>query len=139
MKNRGAAFGILVTTDFGAVPSLVAPYGDDKLIVRVPVLEDAGFDMLSLSAALEMGRWKAIMSRTAPGNQMDVNRVNAHVEGAIQVLNRFSEMKRKMTALKGQVDSIGDYADDIRRDLAGELQSLRSVVAQDTGAVQKVA
>ena len=59
MKNRGAVFGISVTTDPRVVSQSITPYGDDKLIVRVPALPEAdGWDFSALAVAIECARWK---------------------------------------------------------------------------------
>jgi thiamine biosynthesis protein ThiC len=81
-----------------------------------------------------MARWKSIMGRARSEQHMDLDRINAHVGSAINVLNRFAELKKKLTATKTQIDTIADYGEDIRRDLARELQALRQAVVEETAA-----
>ena len=134
MKNRGAAFGISVVNDPSAITAAIVPYGDDKLLVRVSLNANDEYDMLALCVALEMARWKSIMGRARNEQHMDLDRINAHVSSAINVLNRFAELKKKLTATKTQIDTIADYGEDIRRDLARELQALRQAVVEETVA-----
>jgi hypothetical protein len=57
-----------------------------------------------VAVALEMALWKAIMSRVAPTEQMDLNRINAHIAAAFSIVKRFTDAKRKMTSVKTAVD-----------------------------------
>ena len=133
MSNRGAAFGIGVTTnpDITRGSSLIVPVGDDKLIICAPHAGDGEFELLGVSLGLEMARWKAIMSRVAPTQQMDLNRINAHVSAAFSIMKRFTEAKRKMTSVKTAVDDTWTYLDEIRVDLQAELGNLRVAIAEE--------
>jgi hypothetical protein len=129
MKNRGALFGISVVTDPSAITQAIVPYGDDKLLVRVPSLPDSdGWDLLPLAVALEGARWKAVMARACAA-ELDVNRIKADVESAFQIVNRVSEVKKRVTASKTHLDGISEYIDDFRRDLTTVLQRLRDSVS----------
>jgi hypothetical protein len=130
MKNRGAAFGIAVTANEVAGTHSIVPFGDDKLLVRCSLLEgDEGWDMLALGVALECARWKAIMARVAIG-KVDVKRVRADVDTAFQVMNRFTEMKKRVSMGKTHLDGIAEYLDDLRRDLTTVLQRLRETAME---------
>ena len=132
MKNRGALFGISVITDPSAITQAIVPYGDDKLLVRVSSLPDAeGWDMLALTVALEGARWKAIMSRST-GGQLDINRIKADLDAAFHIMNRVSEVKKRITSGKTHLDGIAEYVDDLRRDLVTVLQRLRDTVTAPT-------
>ena len=133
MSNRGAAFGIGVTTnpEISKGSSLILPVGDNKLIVCAPQIGDDEFELLGVAVALEMARWKSIMSRVEPTEQMDLNRINAHVEVAFSVLSRFTAAKRKMASVKTSVDDASTYLDEIRTDLEKELRNLRSAIAEE--------
>jgi hypothetical protein len=133
MSNRGAVFGIGVTTnpDITRGSSLIIPVGDDKLVVCAPPVGDEEFELLGVSLGLEMGRWKAIMGRLAPTQHMDLNRINANVSAAFNVMKRFTEAKRKMTSVKTAVDETCEYIDAIRSDLQKELGNLRTAIAEE--------
>lgn len=131
MKNRGAAFGISVVNDPSTITAAIVPYGDDKLLVRVSQTADDEYEMLPLCVALEMARWKAILGRANGDRKMDLDRITAHVTSAINVLNRFVDLKKKLTATKTHIDTIVECSDDIRRDLARELQALRNAVIDE--------
>jgi hypothetical protein len=129
MKNRCAAFGISVVTDHNTLSQSIIPFGDDKLIVRVPPLLDGnGWDFTALAVALEGARWKTIMGRTTAGT-LDVKRVKGEVDAAFVITNRFIEAKKKITASKTYLDGISEYLDDLRRDLQATLQRIRDAVA----------
>jgi hypothetical protein len=129
VKNRGALFGISVVTDPSPITQAIVPFGDDKMLVRVSTLADGdGWDMLALTVALEGARWKAIMARATTG-ELDVKRIQADIEAAIQIVNRVTEVKKRITAGKTHLDGIGEYIDDMRRDLVAVLQRLRNSVA----------
>jgi hypothetical protein len=139
MKNRGALFGITVVTDPSAIAQAIVPFGDDKLLVRVSPLPDGdGWDMLPLTVALEGARWKATMKRAA-GGQLDVNRIKADVDAAFQIVNRITEVKKRITAGKTHLDGIADYIDDLRRDLLTVLQRVHETVAVGAATQPKVA
>ncbi len=133
MTNRGAVFGIGVSTnvDITRGSSLIVPIGDDKLIVCAPQVGEDEFELLGVAVALEMARWKAILSRVTPTDQMDLNRINAHVTAAFSIVKRFSEAKRKMTSVKTAVDDAWTYVDAIRSDLQVELRNLRTALAEE--------
>ncbi len=138
MKNRGALFGISVVTDPSAITQAIVPYGDDKLLVRVSSLPDGtGWDMLALSVALEGARWKTIMGRSTRG-ELDVAKIKADVDAAFQIMNRVSEVKKRITAGKTDLDGIAEYIDDLRRDLITVLQRLNAAVSEPI-ATPKVA
>ncbi len=113
--------------------SLITPVGDDKLIIRTPQVADGEFELLAVSLALEMARWKAIMGRIAPTRSMDVNRINKHVTTALAVINRFSEAKKKITSVKTALDDTATYLDAIRADVHSELKNLRTAIAEEVG------
>lgn len=130
MKNRGAVFGISVVTDPSTITQAITPYGDDKLLVRIPALvEGDGWDFTALSVALEGARWKVIMGRVTAGS-LDVKRIEADIEAAFAIANRFIEAKKKITAGKTHLDAISEYLDEIRRDLVTVLQRVRDTVAE---------
>jgi hypothetical protein len=130
MKNRGAAFGIAVVTDENAIAQAIYPWGDDKLIVRVPaLLDDDGWDFAALSVALEGARWKAIMGRMTAGS-LDVNRIKADITDAFAIANRFAEVKKRITAGKGHLDAIAEYLGDIKRDLVTVLHRIDDTVSE---------
>jgi hypothetical protein len=130
MKNRGAAFGITVITDPSAITQTIMPYGDDKLLVRVSALQEGdGWDMLALSVALEGARWKVMMGRSSAGT-IDVKRIKSDVEAAFQIVNRVTEIKKRITAGKTHLDGIHEYVDELRRDLTVVLQRLQETVAE---------
>ena len=129
MKNRCAAFGISVVTDPGATAQSILPFGDDKLLVRVPALDGNGWDFTALAVALEGARWKTIMGRADSGT-LDMKRVKADIDSAFVVTNRFIEAKKKITAGKNHLDNISEYLDDTRRDLQTILQRLRDTVLE---------
>jgi len=135
MSNRGAVFGIGITTNMAIAlgSSLITPVGDDKLIIRTPQVADGEFELLAVSLALEMARWKAIMGRIAPTRSMDVNRINKHVTTALAVINRFSEAKKKITSVKTALDDTATYLDAIRADVHSELKNLRTAIAEEVG------
>ena len=130
MKNRGAAFGIAVVTDENGIAQAIYPWGDDKLIVRVPALvDDDGWDFTALSVALEGARWKAIMGRMTAGS-LDVNRIKAEITDAFAIANRFAEVKKRITAGKGHLDAIAEYLGDIKRDLLAVLHRIDETVSE---------
>jgi hypothetical protein len=130
MKNRGAVFGISVVTDPSPIAQAITPYGDDKLLVRVPALPDGdGWDFTALGIAVEGSRWKAIMGRIA-GGTLDVNRIKGDIEAAFMIANRFTEAKRKITAGKTLLDGVSEYLDEIRRDLVTVLRRIREAVSE---------
>lgn len=133
MSNRGAVFGIGVTTnpDITRGTSLIVPVGDDKLIICAPQVGDEEFELLGVSLGLDMARWKAIMSRVAPTQTMDLNRINAHVSAAFIVIRRFTEAKKKMTSAKTAVEETWSYIDEIRADVLKELTNLRAAIAEE--------
>jgi hypothetical protein len=134
MKNRGAVFGISVITDPSTITQSIVSYGDDKLLVRVSALADGdGWDMLALSVALAGARWKALLTRAIAG-QFDTARVKSDLEAAFAILNRISEVKKRITAGKTHLDGIAEYVDDLRRDLATVLQRLRDAVSDKKAA-----
>lgn len=130
MKNRGATFGIALSTDPNAVGPAIHPYGDDKLIVRVSALADGdGWDFTALSVALDCARWKAIMVRQTAGS-LDVNRIKADITEAFAIANKFAEVKRKITAGKAHLDGIEEYLADIKRDLITVLHRIHDTVSE---------
>jgi hypothetical protein len=130
MSNRGAVFGMSVVTDPSVIAEAIVPYGDDKLIVRVPALPDNdGWDFMALSVALEGARWKAIMGRLVAGS-LDVNRIKADIEDAFGITNRFAEAKKKITAGRNQLDGISDYLEGMRSDLVKVLQRIHDTVTE---------
>jgi hypothetical protein len=130
MSNRGAIFGISVATCSGDVAQAIDPFGDDKLIVRVPMLsDDQGWDFTALGVAVECARWKALMSR-ASGGTLDIARVSAEIDHAIEITNSFAEVKRKITAGKTQLDTIAEYVDDMKRQLVTILHTIRDAVTE---------
>lgn len=130
MKNRGAAFGIAVVTDENAITQAIYPYGDDKLIVRVPaLLDDDGWDFTALSVALEGARWKAIMGRMTAGS-LDINRIKSDITDAFAIANRFAEVKKRITAGKSHLDAIAEYLDDIKRNLVDVLHRIDDTVSE---------
>jgi hypothetical protein len=133
MSNRGAEFGISVETSSGETTQAIIPFGDDRLIVRVPALPDEGWDFTALGIALECARWKALMKRTTSG-PLDVLRLNAEIERALGITNSFTEVKKRITASKTQLDGIEEYLDDVKRQLVAALHQIRATVveAQDT-------
>jgi hypothetical protein len=133
MRNRGACFGIGVTTNDSITRgrSMVVPIGDDKLIVCAPRVNDDEFELLAVGIALEMARWKAIMARIEPGHQMDLNRIHARVESSLNVMHRFAEAKSKLTSIKTSVDGAWEYIQAIRDDLATELRDLRTAIDEE--------
>jgi hypothetical protein len=134
IKNRGACFGISVVTDPTAIAQSIVPYGDDKLLVRVPPLPDGdGWDMLALSVALAGARWKALMTGGTAG-ELDIARVKSELDSAFAILNRITEVKKRITIGKTNLDGIAEYVDDLRRDLATALQRLRDAVSMEPAA-----
>ncbi len=130
MSNRGAAFGISVVTCSGDVAQAIDPFGDDKLIVRVPTLsDDQGWDFTALGVAVECARWKALMSRTS-GGTLDVARLSADIDRAFAITNSFADVKRKITAGKTHLDAIAECLDDIKRQLVSVLQTIRDTVSE---------
>ena len=138
MKNRGATFGISVVTDPSAITQSIVPYGDDKLLVRISATDGDAWDMLALSVALDGARWKTIMRRSSSG-QFDVTRVKSDLEAAFAIVNRVTEVKKRITAGKTHLDGIAEYVDDLRRDLATVLQRIREATDQSTTIEAKVA
>jgi hypothetical protein len=130
MKNRAAAFGVSVVTDPNAIAQAIMPYGDDKLIVRVPVVPDEGWDFTALSVALEGARWKVIMGDMTAGG-IDANRIKADIESAFTIANRFVEVKKRITAGKNHLDGISEYLDDIKRELLTVLQRIHDSVSAE--------
>lgn len=141
MSNRGAVFGIGVTTnpDITRGTSLIVPVGDDKLIICAPQVGDEEFELLGVSLGLDMARWKAIMGRVAPTQTMDLNRINSHVSAAFIVLRRFTEAKKKMTSVKTAVDDTWSYIDEIRADVLKELTNLRTAIAEELASDEDTA
>lgn len=135
MKNRGATFGIAVVADSAIVSQAITPFGDDKLIVRVPALSPDEWDFTALAVALEGARWKTIMGRMTAGS-LDVTRVKADIEAAFAIANRFAEVKRKITAGKTHLDGISDYLDEIKRDLVAVLQRIHETVSESSPVLQ---
>lgn len=129
MGNRGAIFGISVVGDSNTVGEAIHPYGDDKLIVRVPMLLDNEWDFTALSIALQMARWMAVMGRLAAGS-LDVSRVKADADAALQVANRFVEVKRRITNSQKQLREINEYIDDIKRNLETALQRVCDTISE---------
>lgn len=141
MRNRGAAFGIGVTTntDITRGSSLIIPVGDDKFIVCAPPCGDNEFELLGVSIALEMARWKAIRARMEPGKPLDLRALLAHVDAMGTSLRRFSEGKRKLTSMKAVVDEASAYYDAIRSDIQSQLAGLREKILADLGDQSKAA
>lgn len=134
MKNRGATFGISVVTDEKAFAQAIYPWGDDKLIVRVPALQDEdGWDYTALGVALEGARWKAIMGRMTTGS-LDVNRIKADITSAFAIANRFAEVKKLITAGKGHLDTIADTLGLIKSDLVKALHRIEDAVSENRSA-----
>ena len=124
MHNRGASFGIAVVGNTRADSPAIMPFGDDKLIVRVATLEERGWDMLALSVALEGARWKSVIGRSAR-DVVDLSRIVSDVDEAFRIINRVTEIKKRITAGKTQLDTIAEGVDEMRRDLVSVLQRLR--------------
>lgn len=136
MKNRGATFGVAVVTDENAIAQAIVPYGDDKLIVRVPALPDEdGWDFTALSVALEGARWKAIMGRITSGS-LDVNRIQADINAAFAIANRFADVKKRITAGKGHLDAIAECLGEIKRDLDTVLHRIQDTVSEADPAAE---
>jgi len=68
------------------------------------------------------------MGRMTAGS-LDVKRIRAEIEAAFACVNRFTEIKRKVTAGKAHLDAIAEYIDEVRRDLGTALQRIRATVA----------
>lgn len=133
MQNRGAAFGLSVATDPTVSGEAVYPIGDDKYIVRVPPSQDGdGWDFMALGVALECARWKATMAQTGAGS-LDINRIKADIAAAVCILNRFAEAKRKITAVRNQLDTIPDYLDEMRNDLNTTLHRVKDSITAEPG------
>jgi hypothetical protein len=131
MSNRGAAFGISVVTTSGDVAQAITPFGDDRLIVRIPDLPDGdGWDFTALGIALECARWKALMARSTI-DSLDVLRLNSEIDSALAITNSFTEVKKRITAGKTQLDGISEYLDDMKRQLVTALQRIRETVDAD--------
>ncbi len=129
MKNRGAVFGIAVVTDANVITQAIYPFGDDKLIVRVPALSPDEWDFTALGVALEGARWKAVMGRTTAGS-LDVARVESDIEAAFAIANRVAEVKKKVTASKTHLDGIWEYLDDFKRELDTVLSRIKNTVSE---------
>ena len=129
IKNRGAAFGVAVVGDSAIATQAITPFGDDKLIVRVPAFSADEWDFTALGIALEGARWKTIMGRTTVGS-LDANRVRADIDAAFHITNRFVEVKRKITSSKSQLDDVYEYVEDIKRDLLTVLQRISNAVSE---------
>ncbi len=69
------------------------------------------------------------MGRTTAGS-LDVKRIVADIESSFAIVNRFTEVKKKITASKTQLDGISEYVDDLRRDLLTVLQRIRDTVSE---------
>jgi hypothetical protein len=129
MKNRGAAFGISVVTNPTLIRQAITPYGDDKLLVRVPVLPGQdGWDFTSLGIALEGARWKTLMAQPN-AEALDIKRIRGDIEAAFAIANRFIEAKKKITAGKTYLDGVSEYLDDMRRDLVTILRRVGDAVS----------
>ena len=130
VKNRSACFGITVKTDPTGTALPIIPFGDDKMIVNVTPLPDGdGWDMLPLGVALSAARWKALIARASDG-KLDITRIQADVEAAFAMLNRITEVKKRISSGKTHLDGIAEYVDDMRRDLTAVLQRLREQVTE---------
>ena len=128
ISNRGAAFGLSVVTSSGDVTQTITPFGDDKLIVRIPELPDGdGWDFTALGVALECARWKALMARSTI-DSLDVIRLNSDIDSALAIINSFTEVKKRITAGKTHLDGISEYLDDMKRQLVAVLQRIRETV-----------
>ena len=128
MKNRSAAFGICVITDPSTITEAIVPFGDNKLLVRVSkASEDDTWDMLALSVALEGARWKTVMARTA-AETLDVAKLRGDIESAFLIVNRVTEVKKRIAAGKTHLDGIGEFVDDLRRELLVVLERLQGAV-----------
>ena len=132
MHNRGAAFGIAVVTTRRLDVPAIMPFGDDKLIVRVPQIDGSGWDMLALSVALEGARWKSIIGQ-AMREKVDLSHARSDVDEAFRIANRVTEIKKRVTAGKTHLDTIAESVDDMKRDLMTVLRRVRAAIDVERG------
>ena len=130
ISNRGAAFGIALLARSDETSPSIEPFGDDKLIVRVPALpEGDGWDFTLLGMVLECARYQALISRKTSGS-LDINRLNAEIQHALTVTNSFAEVKRKITSGKTVLDGIAEYLDDLKLQIVAALNQIRDTIAE---------
>jgi len=67
------------------------------------------------------------MARTA-AETLDVAKLRGDIESAFLIVNRVTEVKKRLAAGKTHLDGIGEFVDDLRRELLVVLERLQGAV-----------
>ena len=134
MENRGAQFGIAVSTNPGLLPSNSPPIifpSPDKAVVYIPDYnDDAGsFDGVYLEVALDVARFLAISLRQSTPRSMDLTAMDRHVGQAVNVLSKFSDLKKRLTTITSTAKEADVLVESIRAEIRTALQAIRDAIA----------
>ena len=139
MENRGASFAIGVTTNASGMPRGTPPVsfiGEDKVVVTLPDYdpETGNFDPVFIEVALEVARATVLSRRDGEAPAMDLAALRTHVNNAINVLARFSEVKKQLTAVTTSIARTDVVVDEVRNDVKNALQIVRDAIDAQLGA-----
>jgi hypothetical protein len=135
-ENRAAQFAIGISTN----PSLLPPNSppivfptEDKMIVHVPDYdpEDGTFDAVFIEVALDVARYLAIAMRAANPRGMDLVAIDTHVANAINVLTRFTEIKKRLTTIVSTARDTDVLVESIRAEVRNTLHAIRDAIADE--------
>lgn len=132
-ENRGAVFAVGVTTNANVMPKGTPPVsfvGEDKVVVFLPDYdpETGEFDTVFVETAIEVARAITLSRRDGKAPTMDLSALHTHVSNAINVLARFSEIKKQLTAVTTSVEKADGIVDEVRSDVKNALQIVRDAI-----------
>lgn len=134
ITNRSAAVAVGLSCNPGFLASgssVVQAVDDDKIVAYVQFDEKAGVipDTLSIEAALEMARYKALARGPMRAEHLDIVQIDALAKSAIATLDRFTSLKTKIGTIRQQADDASAYVDQLRGEVRRALDELRASIA----------
>ena len=135
MENRGAVAAIGITTNAAALvagPPIIFP-APNKVIVRVDFADGVVSGTECIEIALEAMRFLALSLRERDASAIDAGEINALVTEALGTLQKFADLRRRLTAAKSAIADADECALAIRDATKAALEKIRIGLSNLTG------
>lgn len=126
MRNRDADYGILIAESRSNLPKKLGVFKefDDYLVVALSENGEPKPEIVKL--AYRWARIRAFEDRANVSDDFDATEIVESVESIESAVQKFQQIRRQCTNIRGNADDIEEYADEIQGDVEEELRDIES-------------
>lgn len=124
MRNRDADYGILIAESRSNLPQKLGVFKEFDDYIVVALSEDGEPKPEIVKLAYRWARIRAFEDRAKASDDFDATEIVESVESIESAVQKFQQIRRQCTNIRGNADDIEEYADEIQEEIEADIAGI---------------